>query len=184
MTIERIFNDVIKLNLDLFEDNRGIFFELYNKDFFSLHGIDNEFIQDNISFSKYKYTIRGMHTQKKPFQQAKFLFLISGSIEDFFIDIRPNSENFGKIGSVTLNKIGDNIFIPKGYLHGFCTLENNTTVGYKVDQPYDHESEIGVKWDDVDLKIPWPLNGNNPTLSEKDINLKSWKKFQNYLDLS
>ena len=167
MTIERIFNDVIKLNLDLFEDNRGIFFELYNKDFFSLHGIDNEFIQDNISFSKYKYTIRGMHTQKKPFQQAKFLFLISGSI-----------------GSVTLNKIGDNIFIPKGYLHGFCTLENNTTIGYKVDQPYDHESEIGVKWDDVDLKIPWPLNGNNPTLSEKDINLKSWKKFQNYLDLS
>ena len=75
MTIERIFNDVIKLNLDLFEDNRGIFFELYNKDFFSFHGIDNEFIQDNISFSKYKYTIRGMHTQKKTVSTSKiFIF--------------------------------------------------------------------------------------------------------------
>tara|TARA_B110000444_G_C18845626_1_gene601754 strand:- start:2482 stop:3039 length:558 start_codon:yes stop_codon:yes gene_type:complete len=183
MTIKKIFGDVVRINSSILHDNRGTFFELYNKDFFSDMGINNKFIQDNISFSKFKNTIRGMHAQKEPFQQAKFLFLLSGSIMDFFIDIRPESKNFGKYGCYTLKKLGDNIFIPKGYLHGFCTLENNTMIGYKVDESYNKESEIGIKWDDSDMNITWPFDLDKPIISQKDKNLSTWKELnKSYLD--
>ena len=147
--IEKIFNDVIMINSDLHFDSRGSFLESYNKDYFSSLGVEIDFIQDNISYSLLKNTIRGLHYQTNKFEQSKFVYVISGSIFDVFIDARPNSDSFGMFSSVILDSPEKGILIPKGYLHGFCTLTDNTVVGYKVDNLYNKEKPLckkSFKW--------------------------------------
>ncbi len=178
MKIDYLTDDVLKICFDVYEDQRGSFFELFNNKRFISSKLKTNFVQDNISFSKKKNTIRGLHYQMKPYEQSKLLCLMAGSIIDVFIDARINSKNFGKSYSVHLKKMGEAIFIPKGFLHGFCTLEKNTLVGYKVDEYYNKESETGVIWNDNSLNINWPLLGKKPVLSEKDKILDSWDNFK------
>ena len=178
--IDEIFPDVLLIKSNLHNDKRGYFFELYNKKSFVDIGINNNFIQDNISFSRSKNTLRGLHAQVSPYEQSKLIFLLAGSILDVFIDIRKESKTFGKYFSINLTNLGDCLFIPKGFLHGFCTLEENTVVGYKVDEYYKAESETGIVWNDQDLNIEWPFS-SMPIVSEKDSRLSKWSDFKKNL---
>ena len=177
MIVEKYLDDVILIKQNLHEDRRGYFFESFNKTLLSEINTSSDFIQDNVSFSKEKNTIRGLHYQKSPFEQAKLVCLIKGSILDVFVDTRLGSKNFGKHNSVILDKPGSFLYIPKGYLHGFITLESDTCVGYKVDNFYNAECELGVKWNDPDLGINWKISEGEEILSEKDTNALSWQIF-------
>ena len=183
MKVENLFNDVLLIKNNIFDDSRGFFVELFNLKVFKDKKIPYKFVQDNLSFSLKKNTIRGLHYQKPPFEQSKLISLISGSIQDVFIDIRPGSRNFGKYKSIILDQSGDSLYIPKGYLHGFCTLSDDTIIKYKVDNSYNKNSEIGICWDDEFLNINWNLSTDNPILSEKDSNLLSWEEFIDNLEL-
>ena len=129
----------------IFNDDRGYFFESYNKNKFAEIGVDVNFVQDNQSLSQ-KGAVRGLHGQANPFAQAKLVRVIKGKVIDVAVDIRKNSPTYGKHVSVELseeNKL--QLWIPAGFLHGFATLENETIFTYKVNNYYDKASEIGIK---------------------------------------
>ena len=170
--MKKFFNGAIKLiTPEVFKDNRGRFSEVYNyKTYIAKYGIKDRFVQDNISYSNYKNTIRGMHLQYKPFEQSKLVFVIKGSIMDFFVDLRKSSKTFGQYGSVILNSSNRQfLYIKKGFAHGFKTLENNTTVMYKVSNYYSPKNEITMNYLDKKIKINWRLNKRKVYLSTKDL---------------
>jgi len=149
----------------VFTDSRGYFFELWNKRTFTILGLEIEFVQDNISFSK-KNCIRGLHFQN-PHPQAKLITVLEGLVFDVVVDLRKNSPTFGQWHSVTLS--GDHIqqlFIPIGFAHGFAVLSDYAIFHYKCSDFYSRDSELTLRWDDPDLKINWPVT--TPILSEKD----------------
>lgn len=165
----QFFEQPVHIPLKAFRDNRGFFFESYNKKTLETLGIKNTFCQDNFSFSQHKGTIRGLHFQSPPFDQAKIVLPLQGSIFDVVIDIRKNSPTFLKVETFVLEANNPScLYVPKGYAHGFCTLEDNVSVLYKVDQYYSPQHDGGIVWDDPQFKIDWPLKGQQPILSEKD----------------
>lgn len=152
-----------------FADLRGYFVETWSKAVFADLGIDADFVQDNESLSVRKWTLRGLHYQQAPAEQAKLVRVLKGAIYDVIVDIRPTSGNFGKWFGIELSfEQGDQLYIPRGYAHGFVTLVEGTVVSYKVDAPYSREREAGIRWNDPALDIRWPLDGNEAVLSEKD----------------
>jgi dTDP-4-dehydrorhamnose 3,5-epimerase len=158
--------DVVILKPDVFGDDRGYFFESFQKEKFRTLGIDATFFQDNESFSQ-KGVLRGLHFQKPPFAQGKLVRVIKGSVLDVAVDIRQSSPTFGQWISITLS--GENkwmCWIPEGFAHGFMTLENDTIFSYKCTNYYDKASEGAIRWNDPDLNITWGTD--NPTLSAKD----------------
>tara|TARA_B100000212_G_C27381371_1_gene537251 strand:+ start:2487 stop:3038 length:552 start_codon:yes stop_codon:yes gene_type:complete len=183
MIVKNLFNDVLLIKNDIYEDKRGYFSETYNEKVFKKNGLSNHFLQDNLSFSKHPGTIRGLHFQNSPFSQGKLLRVINGSIEDFFVDLRRSSPTYEKFSSIKLSYETGSIYIPGGFAHGFCTLEKDTIVMYKVDKIYSKNHEVGIRWDDSFFKIKWPLKNNNPIISEKDENLPSWNSIKDKLDL-
>jgi len=149
----------------IFKDQRGWFYEAFSTSDF-IKGV--VFVQDNHSYSIHRGTIRGLHLQKPPYEQAKLVRVLKGKILDVVVDLRPDSENYLKVHSFELNS--DNkraLYIPKGFAHGFITLEDHTEVYYKVDQIYSKENEITIKFDDSTLNIHWP-EISEYVLSEKD----------------
>lgn len=151
---------------DVFTDERGYFFESYNKVKFLQAGIENTFVQDNESKSM-KGVLRGLHFQKEPYAQGKLVRVIRGAVLDVAVDIRPESPTFGKWASIELT--GDNklmYWIPAGFAHGFLTLEDYTIFTYKCSQVYHKDSEASIRWNDPNLAIQW--NIIDPILSEKD----------------
>lgn len=184
MRVNKIFNDILIISHDIYEDKRGFFSEIYNNELMSNLAIPSNFVQDNLSFSKKKGTIRGLHFQKNPNAQSKLIKVLDGEIEDFFIDLRRDSPNYQKYSSFTLKKDNGWIYIPKGYAHGFCTLKDNTTVIYKVDNYYSKDDESGIAWNDQFFDINWPLSGLNPILSEKDSSLPSWSEIRDKVNFS
>jgi dTDP-4-dehydrorhamnose 3,5-epimerase len=161
----------------VFEDERGHFMESYKESFIKGNFPDIHFIQDNESKSSYG-VLRGLHFQKPPFEQTKLVRVIQGEVLDVAVDLRKNSPTFGKWESVILS--GENkkqLFIPKGFAHGFLTLSNNAIFSYKVSKPYNPNSQGGIIWNDPSLKINWTdyINSDNLILSNKDINLKTIK---------
>lgn len=151
-----------------FGDNRGYFVESYNKQTLSGVGINADFVQDNHSFSADSGTIRGLHFQVAPKAQAKLVRVVRGSIFDVAVDVRKSSPDFGKWTSAILTaERGEQIFIPAGFAHGFCTLEPNTEVLYKVSDFYSPQHEYGIRWDDPAIGIRWPVKVP-PVLSVKD----------------
>lgn len=161
-----------------FGDHRGFFSETYNSEVFSSRGLHLTFCQDNHSMSQEAGTVRGLHFQIHPYAQDKLLRVVRGSIYDVAVDIRQGSPTFGKwIGYTISADLWNQIFIPTGFAHGFCTLENETEVQYKVTAQYAPEHERGIAWDDPVLAINWPLNGKTATLSEKD------RKYPGFLEL-
>lgn len=150
---------------NVFIDNRGWFYEAYNR---NSYDIASDFVQDNHSYSEFKGTVRGLHFQKPPYQQAKLIRVLNGKIFDVVIDLRPNSKNYLQVNTYELDsKRKDSLYIPKGFAHGFMTLEDHTEVYYKVDEVYSKSHEVTIVFDDPHLTIPWP-NCFNVTLSVKD----------------
>jgi dTDP-4-dehydrorhamnose 3,5-epimerase len=157
------------LNPHYFHDSRGHFVETYSKRTAEQLGLAVCFVQDNQSLSLKRGTVRALHFQMPPKSQAKLVHVTSGSIYDVAIDLRLGSPTYGRWISETLTaKGGEQIFIPRGFAHGFCTLEPNTEVAYKVDEYYAPECEQGLAWDDPTLAITWPVLPGEAILSEKD----------------
>lgn len=151
----------------VWKDSRGFFVETYQQDRYSEQGILSNFVQDNHSCSK-KGTVRGMHFQTKP-GQAKLVRVAQGRIFDVAVDIRPSSPTFGQWEAVILDSESHaQLYIPVGFAHGFCVLSDEAHVLYKVDSPYNGETEAGFRWDDPDIGISWPLSADNLIVSERD----------------
>ena len=153
----------------VFEDERGWFSESFNqKKFESAIGVSVDFVQDNRSFSK-KGVLRGLHFQTGNYQQAKLISVEKGAIQDVCVDLRNDSKSFGSYYSVELSDSNrKQLFVPRGFAHGFLVLSDEAIVSYKCDNFYNKNSESGIIYSDSKLNITWNLNGVNPILSEKD----------------
>jgi dTDP-4-dehydrorhamnose 3,5-epimerase len=155
-----------------FSDERGHFCETYNRETFERIGVPCNFIQDNQSFSRRQSTVRGLHFQITPFAQAKLIRALRGSIFDVAVDIRRGSPTFGQsFGALLSAENGRQLFIPAGFAHGFCTIEPDTEVFYKVDAPYSREHERGLKWNDPALAIHWPVGETEAVILDRDRDL-------------
>jgi dTDP-4-dehydrorhamnose 3,5-epimerase len=162
-----------------FGDSRGYFEETYNKRTFDEAGIRAEFVQDNQSLSEKRGTIRGLHFQTPPHAQAKLIRVLAGSIFDVAVDLRRDSARYGRWAGLTLSAAnGKQLFVPKGFGHGFCTLEPNTIVAYKVDAFYSGPHDGGLRFDDPEIGIAWPVASHEITVSEKDRNLPLLSSFE------
>ena len=161
-----------------FKDTRGSFLLEFNKkEFQEKTNLTIDFVLGNQSTSEYG-VLRGLHLQKGEFAQAKLIRVVQGKILDVAVDVRKNSLTFGKHFAIELS--GENnkqLFIPRGFLHGFSVLETHTVVSYKCDNYYHLEAEEGVIYNDEDLKIDWKLEKKDIILSEKDTKLKTFKEF-------
>jgi dTDP-4-dehydrorhamnose 3,5-epimerase len=143
-------------------DSRGYFSEVFNEAMWREVG-------DNQSLSLHTATLRGLHFQIPPFAQAKLVRVLHGAIFDVAVDIRAGSATYGKFAAATLSaENGRQLFVPAGFAHGFCTLQPDTEVLYKVDAPYSREHERGVVWDDPGLGIPWPVPAEEVKVLERD----------------
>jgi dTDP-4-dehydrorhamnose 3,5-epimerase len=152
-----------------FGDSRGFFSETFNAGRFAAAGIEGPFVQDNQSLSEQVGVVRGLHCQIAPFAQGKLLRVVRGAVWDVAVDIRRGSPTFGKWAAAEISAENwRQIWIPAGFLHGFCTLQPNTEVIYKVTADYSPTSERAVAWDDPDLALPWPVAPGAAVLSEKD----------------
>ena len=150
-------------------DDRGWFSETYKQHTLRDAGIDIDFVQDNESFSAPAGTLRGLHYQVAPHAQDKLIRVIRGSILDVAVDLRSDSATFGQHVAVTLSaEVGNQLLVPAGFAHGFCTLEPAVRVAYKVSGVYAPDCERAIRWDDPDLAIDWQLPSSGPTLSGKD----------------
>jgi dTDP-4-dehydrorhamnose 3,5-epimerase len=159
-----------------FGDARGYFAETFVAPRLAeMAGIDVSFVQDNQSFSAAAGTVRGLHCQVAPFVQGKLVRVLRGAIWDVAVDARTGSPTFGRWAAATLSAENfAQLWVPPGFLHGFCTLEANTEVFYKVTSLYDRAAERGVIWNDATLDLPWPLPGGQAVLSDKDKILPGW----------
>lgn len=162
-------DDCYILTPRIFSDVRGTFFESFNKkQFYSATGLEVEFVQDNQSTSQ-KGVLRGLHFQKGELAQAKLVRVIKGSVLDIVVDIRPNSQTFGKHFSMILSEQNNKqLFIPKGFAHGFLVLEDDTIFAYKCDNYYNKASESGIIYNDRFLNIDWQFPEKDLIISEKD----------------
>ena len=163
--------DVKVLTPRKFGDDRGFFSETYNKLTLAELGIDLEFVQDNHSLSVPRGTIRGMHFQIPPFAQDKLVRVVRGAILDVAVDLRRSSPTYGRHVAVEVSAAKWNqVMVPIGFAHGFCSLEPDTEVIYKVTNYYSVEHDRGVLWSDPALGIEWPVSAERAFLSDKDKN--------------
>jgi len=168
------FEGLIEFIPEVFHDNRGWFYEYYTEREFSKHGITHSFVQDNQSFTR-KGCIRGLHLQLPPAAQAKLVSVITGRILDVVVDLRAGSPTFGQHYTCEMDGNRHNMmYVPAGFAHGFAALED-TVFFYKCSDYYSRENEAGVKWDDPELAIKWPIE--NPVVSSKDQALPSFEEF-------
>jgi dTDP-4-dehydrorhamnose 3,5-epimerase len=150
-------------------DERGFFVETYNEAALRRAGIRTRFVQDNFSHSAKRGVVRGLHFQIPPVAQAKLIWVVRGAIFDVLVDLRHGSPTFGRhLGTVLRAGEGTQLYVPPGFAHGFCTLEAETDVVYKVSAPYSPQHERGVRWDDPALGISWPVSGAEAVLSPRD----------------
>jgi len=150
-------------------DPRGFFSEIFREELLRQHGIDVPFVQENHSLSVDRGVVRGLHFQTPPESQAKLVRVAAGSILDVAVDIRHGSPTYGHHVAIVLKgSEGNQLFVPEGFAHGFCTLEPNTEVVYKVNRYYSPEHDRGMLWDDPALGITWPFGEGEALLSDKD----------------
>ena len=169
-------NGVFLIKPQVFNDNRGHFFESFNsKKFNEATGLDVQFVQDNQSLSS-KNVLRGLHFQHPPFAQAKLVSVIKGEVLDVVVDIRKESDTYGEYIAENLNEENHHqLFIPEGMAHGFLTLKDDTIFSYKCSNYYYKGSEDGIIWNDSNLKIDWKIK--NPLVSEKDQLAQNFTSF-------
>lgn len=162
----------------VFADDRGFFLESYHKQKFAEHGITEEFVQDNHSFSK-KNVVRGLHFQHPPYAQSKLVRVIQGEVFDVAVDIRPQSPTFGKWFGVHLSAENKKmLYIPVGFAHGFCVVSETADFTYKCGAPYNQQADGGIFWNDSSIGIEWPVTPDSALLSEKDIQLPKLSQLQ------
>jgi dTDP-4-dehydrorhamnose 3,5-epimerase len=150
-------------------DARGFLSETYNRSAFRQIGVNSEFIQDNHSLSRVPGTVRGLHFQIAPFAQAKLVRVLRGAVCDVAVDIRRSSPTYGhSFAAMLTTENGAQLFVPVGFAHGYCTLEPDTEVFYKVDAPYSRDHERGLRWDDPALGIDWPVPESGAMVLERD----------------
>ncbi len=163
---ETSLQGVLIIEPDIFQDSRGFFMETYQKDRYEKIGIEAVFVQSNLSNSS-RGTLRGLHYQLYPGEQSKLVQVIKGEVFDVAVDIRKGSPTFGNWVSVLLSEENKRqIFIPRGFAHGFCVKSETAIFQYKCDNYYAPEHERGILWSDIDLNIDWPIQ--DPMLSDKD----------------
>jgi dTDP-4-dehydrorhamnose 3,5-epimerase len=168
--IDTLIPDVKIIEPQVFGDNRGFFFESFNRKRFIEHtGVDLDFVQDNHSKSG-RGVLRGLHYQIEQ-AQGKLVRVVSGSVFDVAVDIRRSSATFGQwVGEILSAENHRQLWVPPGFAHGFLVLEDGTEFLYKTTDYYAPEHERSIRWDDPDLAIDWPLDGIEPRLSDKDKN--------------
>lgn len=160
---------VLLLRPHVFADERGCFYEIWNNRTYSQVGIDADFVQDNLAVSARTGTVRGLHFQHAPMAQAKLVWVARGSVLGVVVDLREGSETRGHHVALPLSaETGEQLFVPRGMAHGYCTLQDDTVVGYKVDAPWSPDHEDGLAWNDPALAIDWPVRPDEAVLSEKD----------------
>lgn len=171
--------EIVKTSIDglviikpkVIEDERGYFMESFKESFITENFPEIKFIQDNESKSSYG-VLRGLHFQKPPYDQTKLVRVIYGEVLDVAVDLRSDSPTFGKWESIKLSDVNKYQFlIPKGFAHGFIVLSEKAIFSYKVDNYYNKESELGIRYDDQQLNITWELDHKFMKLSEKDLKL-------------
>ncbi|MDB2648022.1 dTDP-4-dehydrorhamnose 3,5-epimerase [Flavobacteriaceae bacterium] len=176
--IKTVIPGVYIIEPSVFGDHRGYFLESFNLEKFQKNIVPIKFVQDNESKSS-RGVLRGLHFQKPPFAQAKLVRCIEGKVIDVAVDIRKGSPTYGKHVSVELS--GENkrqLFVPRGFAHGFSVLSESAIFAYKVDNTYTPESDSGIKYDDKELNIDWGLTEEEVQLSAKDKNLSFFKDFE------
>jgi len=152
-----------------FGDDRGFFSEVFRRDVMEQAGLPTEWVQDNHSLSAAVGTVRGLHFQTEPFAQDKLVRVVRGRILDVAVDLRRSSPTFGKYVAVELSAENwQQLLVPIGFAHGFCTLEPDTEVLYKVTALYSAQHDLGLAWDDPELGIAWPVASADAMLSDKD----------------
>ena len=162
------------IELEKLEDERGFFTRIWDKKKIQDKGLDSDLVQMSFSFTKKKGTLRGMHFQKKPFEETKLVRCTRGKIFDVIIDLRPESNTYKKWIGVKL-KSDDlkMLYIPEGFAHGFQTLEDDTEVFYQMSNWFSPEYAQGIRWNDEEFNIEWPIK--NPIISKKDLSYESNK---------
>lgn len=173
---------VLIIETDVWGDHRGYFTETYNKPKYESLGIKTEFVQDNVSFSAQKGTLRGLHWQNPPYAQAKLVSVSKGAVIDVAVDIRKGSPTYGQWVSVELSAENHRqFFIPHGFAHGFITITDNVEFRYKCDNIYNKHAESGMRYDAQELGIDWSsmLNGLELVLSKKDQNWPTLREINN-----
>ena len=170
MTLETTtIQDLVIINPAVFNDERGYFFEAYNKEKFCALGITIDFVQDNQSFSK-KGTLRGLHYQNPPHAQTKLVRVLQGEIIDVAVDLRKDSATYGQSFSIKLTAENKKqLLVPQGFAHGFSVISETAVVLYKCDQYYNKASEGGIRFDDAQLNIDWGMDLKEAIVSEKDL---------------
>jgi len=166
--LETELNGAFIIKFEKHEDERGFFTRVWDKKLFQENGLNSDLLQISFSFSKKRGTLRGMHLQKKPFEESKLVRCTNGKIFDVIIDLRQKSSTYKKWISVELSS--DNLqglYIPEGFAHGFQTLEDNCEVCYHISNWFSPEHARGIRWDDEEFNITWPIN--NPIISKKDL---------------
>jgi len=177
--IKTSFSGLTLIKPKVHGDARGFFLETYSAPVFKSAGIDCVFVQDNHSRSLQRNVIRGLHFQTPPFEQSKLVRVIRGSVFDVAVDLRRGSSTYGQwLGFELSERNFDMLFIPRGFAHGFCTLEEGTEVVYKVDNVYSREHDGGIIWNDPVIGVDWPLCGADPILSDKDRSLPSLERLK------
>ncbi|MBE7620664.1 dTDP-4-dehydrorhamnose 3,5-epimerase [Gluconacetobacter entanii] len=170
MHVEKLtIPDILLITPARFEDSRGYFTETFNAPRMATHGLTLPFVQDNQSLSRQKGVVRGLHCQAPPHAQGKLVRCTQGAIWDVAVDIRIGSPTFGKWVAATLTgENGSQLWIPPGFLHGFCTLSDDVVVQYKCTDVWNRESERAVLWNDPALAIDWPVAPGDAIVSDKD----------------
>jgi dTDP-4-dehydrorhamnose 3,5-epimerase len=152
-----------------FGDDRGYFSETYSEQKLASRGVPTGWVQDNQSYSAPLHVLRGLHFQTPPFAQDKLVRVLRGAIYDVAVDIRVGSPHYGQwVGLTVSAKAWNQILVPKGFAHGFMTLEPDTEVAYKVTAPYSKDCDRSIRWNDPAIGIVWPVSGVDPVLSDKD----------------
>jgi dTDP-4-dehydrorhamnose 3,5-epimerase len=170
--------DVVLITPRRFGDARGWFAETYSTRAFVEPLGNVTFVQDNQAFSAQRGTLRGLHFQRPPEPQAKLVRVLRGSIFDVAVDLRVGSPTYGRwIGATLTADGGEQLFVPRGFAHGYCTLEPNTEVAYKVDGFYAPACDAGLAWNDPTLGVAWPIAADEAVLSDKDKILPAFKDF-------
>lgn len=178
--IKTEIDGVIIVEPRVFNDARGYFFESYNAAEFAANGIPNTFVQDNQSKSSYG-VVRGLHCQLGEHAQAKLVRVLHGTVLDVAVDIRPGSPTFGKHVAVELSAENNRqLFIPRGFLHGFSVLSDTAIFAYKCDNLYAPQSEFGIRFDDPDIGIDWRVPADKIITSDKDNIAKGLKDVPDY----
>lgn len=165
------FPDLLVLEPDVFQDERGFFLESYNREEFRQLGIECEFVQDNHAYSKDVGVLRGFHFQLPPAAQAKLVWVTRGEVLDVVVDLRKGSPMYGKCRHIILSSSNfKRVFIPKGFGHAYVTTMPDTEFQYKVDAPYTPALDCGIAWNDPDIAMDWNSvsTGEAPILSQKD----------------